>query len=335
LNVTLYEKGIIGENIKCAEGFFDTLNLLGKPEYGVKYKVENFILQLRSGYTFPCDDKINIWMLDKGQWLRGLADEARELGVNIIENFRIDKNNLSKITAENDWVIDGTGAPSVTSLAYGFSKFYTGTSGITAQYRLEGDFKALYRNFKLGFQEHYSGYYWIFPRSESEANVGIGILAGDRPNLWVELDKILEKEKLSSYKITKKLGGLCPFKRPCRLVYDNIILTGDGAGLASPLHGGGIDTACLSGKIAVKSIAENRVGLYESSINKALGKKLSGDKRLFDIYNSLSYDSFEKIIRKLNGANVELGNSGCFNGEFNLLKSAKYLKDIVLPVKNR
>lgn len=34
LDVTLFEKGRIGENIKCAEGFFDTMKLLGEPSAG-------------------------------------------------------------------------------------------------------------------------------------------------------------------------------------------------------------------------------------------------------------------------------------------------------------
>ena len=40
-----------------------------------------------------------------------------------------------------------------------------------------------------------------------------------------------------------------------RLIYDNILLVGDAAGLTSPLHGGGIDMAVISGEEAAKSIA--------------------------------------------------------------------------------
>ncbi|PKM83498.1 MAG: NAD(P)/FAD-dependent oxidoreductase, partial [Firmicutes bacterium HGW-Firmicutes-13] len=44
--VTLFEKKKIGENINCAEGFFDTLKLLGEPEAGVRFRVKNIIVQM-------------------------------------------------------------------------------------------------------------------------------------------------------------------------------------------------------------------------------------------------------------------------------------------------
>ena len=40
LEVDLYERGKIGDGIKCAEGFIDTLGVLERPEAGVLFKVE-------------------------------------------------------------------------------------------------------------------------------------------------------------------------------------------------------------------------------------------------------------------------------------------------------
>jgi len=93
--VILYEKNKVGEHIRCAEGFFDTLNMLGEPKHGVKYKVKEILVQLKSCYPFVCDKNLNIWMMDKGEWLKGLADEARGLGVNIIDT--LDYNGLERI----------------------------------------------------------------------------------------------------------------------------------------------------------------------------------------------------------------------------------------------
>lgn len=329
LRVTLYEKNKIGENISCAEGFFDTLNTLGEPKYGVKYKVEEIVLQLKSCYSFTCDEKMNIWMIDKGEWQKGLAHEARELGVDIIENCHINKNMFERIKADNIWIIDATGAPSITSTVYGFSNFYSATSAVAVQYTLEGDFRSLLGKFKIGMEKHLIGYYWIFPKTENIANVGIGWLENSKENLWNELDRVLQKEGMAGNKKLKKTGGVCPIKRLDRLVYGNILLAGDAAGLVSPLHGGGIDTACISGKLAVQSIIDNKVKNYEGMIDTVLGKKLTTDKLLFELWRDLDYNNIEEVIKYMsNNRFMKIKYSSLFNGEFKLYKYMKYFKNV-------
>lgn len=332
-DITLYEKYNIGENIRCAEGFFDSLNLLGEPKYGVKFKVDEVVLQLGSSYSFSCNDKINIWILDRTEWQKCLADEARLLGVNIIENTPINKERFLELTDENDYVIDSTGVPSISSLTYGFNKRCINTSAITAQYKLQGDFKWLHKKIKVGFEEHYLGYYWIFPKSENEANVGIGwfipsISKNNSLNLWTQLDRILEKEGISSYKKVNRIGGLCPVEKLNTLVYKNVLLVGDAAGLASHLHGGGIDTACISGQIAIQSILNDQVDKYEDKINSVLGKKIRADKTVFEWWKSLNYNDFENIINLfIKNTNTNLEFKDLLNGSFSLLKNIKYIKD--------
>ena len=65
LDVTLFEKGKIGENIRCAEGFFDTMKLLKKPNSGVRFKVEQIIIKAKSTYQIDAR-KLNLWMIDRG-----------------------------------------------------------------------------------------------------------------------------------------------------------------------------------------------------------------------------------------------------------------------------
>lgn len=314
-NVTLFEKCEIGENIHCAEGLFDTLNMIGEPKQGVKYKVDKILFQLESEYRFECGDTIPIWMLDKAEWLRGMKEEAAGAGVRIIENCVVNSESFHKLIKQYDWVIDCSGAPSVTSKAYRFYKYYLKHSYIAVQYILKGDFSALYKNFKLGFEKHYKGYYWIFPKSETEANVGLGLFRYDKRNLWKELDRMLKKENLSTYQVIRKVGGICPCRTLGKLRYGNVLLAGNAAGLASPLHGGGIDTAMLSGRIAVESIASGRTRKYEKQLNTVLSKKLKSDKKLCNLLMLLSYSHLEKIIRTLCNEGISLGKAGFFNGE--------------------
>lgn len=334
LNVTLYEKLEIGENIRCAEGFFDTLNMLGKPRYGVRFKVEELELEIKSKYVFPCDDKTNIWMIDRCEWQKGLAEEAIALGVNIIENITITKECFVELVWEYDWIIDSSGVISITSQVYGFHKYYKDTSAVTVQYTLKGDFSEYFGKIRLVLEDPYTGYYWIFPKSKNEANVGLGVFKSTKLSLWDKLDRVLEKEGLSSYKITKKMGGLCPTVKLDRLVYDNVLLVGDAAGLVSPLHGGGIDTACISGKMAIQNILHNRVDCYERDLGNVLDRKLKGERELFELLGTLNSGIIDYIIKIVHRSEKTLGDYGVLNGRIHKFLQLGFIQAL-LPTKKK
>lgn len=332
LTVDLYEKHQIGDNIRCAEGFFDTLNMLDEPKYGVRFKVEALELEVKKNYVFPCDEKTNIWMIDRREWQIGLAAEARDLNVQIYENSPVSKEKLKQLMHDYDWVIDCSGVPSVTSKAYEFNSFYKNTSGITVQYTLLGDFSKYYGRIKASFESHYDGYYWVFPKSHNEANVGLIFFSENNLKPWDELERIIEKEGLSAYTKTRKFGGMCPVVRPEHLVYDNILLTGDAAGLVSALHGGGIDNACISGKIAIQCIVENKVHAYESEIERVLGSKLDGEKRLADLVYSLKPGVLDSIAKIMHQTKKSIGDFGFLNGHPDRFKKFAMIQGLLPKV---
>ncbi|WP_102693878.1 NAD(P)/FAD-dependent oxidoreductase [Rummeliibacillus pycnus] len=329
LSVDLYEQYHIGDHIRCAEGFFDTLNMLGEPKAGVRFKVDEMKFKVKHEYVFPSDDQTNLWMIDRREWQIGLAEEARSLGVTIYENTAISKDKFKKLVQAYDWVIDSSGAPSITSKVYGFNHFYKETSGLTVQYTLLGDFSKYNGKIFAALIENYSGYYWIFPKSNHEANVGLIFFKNTKENLWDELEKVIEKEGLASYTKTKKLGGICPVVQPEKLVYGNALLTGDAAGLISALHGGGIDNACISGKIAIECIAKNEVDQYKSKINDVLGKKLAGETRLANLAYKLNPSILDKIVKVIHRSNKPLGAYAFLNGNGDAFEKIGLLKGII------
>lgn len=145
LKVDLYEKGKIGSGIRCAEGFIDTLGCLGKPESGVLFKVETGIFFAGKAHSVNISEDHGIWMIDRSIWHKSLARRAQELGVSIRENFPIGKNQLSKLSDDYGYVVDASGAPSVTSRMYGFVPDYLNNATLLAQYVIEGDFRFLAR----------------------------------------------------------------------------------------------------------------------------------------------------------------------------------------------
>ncbi|MBN2126870.1 MAG: geranylgeranyl reductase family protein [Candidatus Diapherotrites archaeon] len=105
------------------------------------------------------------------------------------------------------------------------------------------------------------GYFWIFPISETKANVGLGIVQSFVPkkklNLVNELNKIIKEHPVLSkrFKDSIKLNEVKAWNLPIgskhRKNYANgVLFVGDAAGLIDPFTGEGIGNALFSGKIA-------------------------------------------------------------------------------------
>lgn len=323
-SVTLYEMGEIGENIKCAEGFLDSLNILGEPEAGVRFKVREMVVRGKETYTIDMSP-INLWMIDRKEWQKYLGEKAQRMGVEISENHPISPDDLERIKKEFRWIIDASGVFSVTSKLYGFKHFYTANSGVTVQYVMEGDFSYLKERILAGIEPHYTGYYWIFPKGPQIANVGMGVLRYKKGMvLRNELERIVEKEGLKSYRILRSFGGLCPIAIPGRIVYDNILLAGDACGLTSPLHCGGIDLACISGMTAAAVIAEDRVSGYKDELWKVIGDKITLERELFEFWDSRGYDTVDALIRRFSRKK---------KFPYFLMNPTKYSRQLILLLK--
>ena len=147
-------------------------------------------------------------MIDRSTWQQGLAKKAQSMGVSIKKNFPVEKNQLPELLDTYEYIIDASGAPSVTSKIHGFVPKYIRNAGLIAQYVIEGDFGFLGKNtIMAGYEPHYIGYYWIFPKGKNIANVGVVRFNVDKKNmglhLYLELDRILKKEGLDGYKILR------------------------------------------------------------------------------------------------------------------------------------
>lgn len=301
-DVTLYEKSKIGDKIRCAEGFVDTLELLQKPDTGIRFKVEEMLVKCRGKIHNIDTRQVRLWIIDREEWQRSLANKAHDLGVKILENHLVTPRFLREIKSEYEWIIDGSGVVPVTSRLYRFEEHYTNNSGVTYQYTIEGNFTNLYKRILVGLEPHYTGYYWIFPKSSHEANMGIGVLKYKGQTLRNELDRILEKEGITGdYSIKQTIGGLCPNVIPKKIVYDNIILVGDSCGLTSPFHGGGIDLACISGKVAVETIMQNQVNTYKDKLLNIIGDKIFVEQELVDFWETVDFDVIDTLLGKFAG----------------------------------
>ena len=297
LKVDLYEKRKIGHGIKCAEGFIDTLGILGRPEAGVLFKVEKAIFFAGKEYHIHVLGDHGLWMIDRSTWQKELAKKAHQMGVSIKEDFPIVRNQVLEMLDSYNHVIDASGAPSVTSRVYRFVPRYLRNAAFFLEYVIEGDFGFLGKNtIMVGYEPHYMGSYWIFPKGRNIANVGVGRFNNEKKSrhlhLHHELDRILKKKGLDGYRVLRKVSSFCPSTGVDTLVWGNIILVGDAAALASPLHRAGLDMACISGSMAAEAIASDQIHRYPARLWDVVGKKLTMEKRVFALWRLFGYPFF-------------------------------------------
>jgi digeranylgeranylglycerophospholipid reductase len=287
IQVDLFEKRKVGEGIVCGECIFDSLGVMTQPGRGLLHPVNEIVLKGRGYYNFPLSRYQKLWMLDRRLWQQELASLAKSLGVVISENTKITPARLRQMQKEYDWILDASGAPSTTSRAYQFSDEYFKEYLLAYQLVLAGNFSALMPRIKVTFFPNLPShlqpaYYWIFPKDAGQANVGAictvrGALSKDQLDLKKMLADVLRAECLSDATVMEKGGGIAVTRMLPHLIYDNIILVGDAAGLTSALHGGGIDMACLSGVLAVGAVSSGKqwVAAYEKKLQRYMFEKLA------------------------------------------------------------
>jgi len=304
----LFEKRAIGEGIVCGECIFDSLGIMSRPGRGLLHPVEEVVLNGRERHTLAIGRYRKLWMMDRGSWQEGLAEAAAARGVRLEVQTKIDPGRLRRMQRDYDWIIDASGAPSVTSRAYGFSGRYLEDGLVAYQAVLRGDFSALWPRIAVGFipdlpPERQPGYAWIFPKDARRANCGViytmrGPRRGGDPDLKTLLADFLQAEGLAGTEILKTGGGIVPGRiLPC-LLYDRILLAGDAAGLTSPLHGGGIDLACLSGVLAVEALADGAPGAerYRPRLMGCVRRKLAVEALAIRKMRTLDFDAFDALL---------------------------------------
>jgi geranylgeranyl reductase family protein len=160
-------------------------------------------------------------------------------------------------------------------------------------------------------KDYEGGYAWLFPKGRT-ANAGVGVIpskASQLPHLLDNfLDFLRESNKWREIQIVSKTGGAIPCESHQKKVFENVLLTGDAAGHAHPITGGGILNAVIGGEMAGRIAAEaiDRGDLqylenYEMEWRETFGKTLSYGalKREFLEENwNKSEVNFEGLIRK-------------------------------------
>lgn len=150
------------------------------------------------------------------------------------------------------------------------------------------------------------GYFWVFPKGNNSANVGLGVsgLTGKKHSATYYLNKFLSEHYPSASILTTVAGGV-----PCSPTLDKIsapgiMLVGDAARQVNPLSGGGIISGMIGGKIAgtiaAEAVCENNPS-HILTYDKAWHKRLGGRHEVFNRLKNGIYgfddEKFNSIAR--------------------------------------
>ncbi len=182
----------------------------------------------------------------------------------------------------------------------------------------EIDFCRIYLNLK----RFPGGYCWIFPKSSTKVNVGLGVAMKkgfpNPKNLYNEW--LLSMPLFKGSRVLTGGGGLVPTRRPISpMVGNGIVIIGDAACQVNPIHGGGIGSSMMGGVRAAEVIIEalengdlSRESLwpYTGIFMQEYGAKQAG------------LDIFRMLLQRLSNEEMNYGMSHHLITDDDLLKAS-------------
>lgn len=103
------------------------------------------------------------------------------------------------------------------------------------------------------------GYTWVFPKGGAKVNVGVGVcMRGKFPNPKGQLyNHVLTRPTFGGSLLLTGGAWYDPTRRPLdNMVGNGVVILGDAACVANPIHGGGIGPSMLSGHLAGKAVVD-------------------------------------------------------------------------------
>ena len=165
----------------------------------------------------------------------------------------------------------------------------------------------------VGHEKAPSGYVWIFPKGNGEANDGIGLKG---PNARQLLDRFIASHPrmFSHAKVERSLAAPVPIGGELdEYVADNMMLCGDAAGQVIPLTGAGIHTSLVAGKVAGEVAGEaaksgdcsvSRLRKYQQRFKSLYGEHISSSLKSLESFERFSDEELNIITDYLEGQDL-------------------------------
>jgi digeranylgeranylglycerophospholipid reductase len=308
----LEEHEHIGRPVACAEGLSrSTIKgyLTIRPEW-IAHDLNGAIIRDPLKREFKIHYPGCGWILDRTVFDPALADMARDQGASIKTSAKaigIDGNEI--LVNERGIVhryrfcqlIGGDGIASRVGRWMGLdTRLGSRNIEVCAQYLMENiSIEPHFASLIVGMNYAPGGYAWIFPKSATAANIGLGIAPHKTThNARAILDAWIQQEFPEGRIARSVFGGVATRLLP-RVSGKNFLLVGDAARLTDPLSGAGIATAVKSGIFAGEAAIARLRGKrdqYEARISRFIRPELRYHRRVRDGFLKMTDREFGRIF---------------------------------------
>ncbi len=187
--------------------------------------------------------------------------------------------------------------------------------------------------FHFGKEVAPEGYFWVFPKYNRSANIGLGVSGeiGKKQSAQKFLNRFMEKHYPNAPILTQIAGGVPSSITLEKISAPGIIIVGDAARQVNPLSGGGIVSGMIGGKIGGTIVGEaitkndlDHVLTYDKAWRDRLGKRHEIFDRIKNGIYSFSDEKFNTIAKAFSKVPIEKRTLG------NLFKTALINKPSLL-----
>lgn len=336
LDVLAVEKRAeIGAPKRCGEG----LSRSSRKRMGIKLP-KNCISQTISGATVYAPnkkfaridfDETEGWIVERKVFDKYLAAEAAKSGAKILAKTELvdpeKKEGGYRVTLDSRgekkdvdcrMLIAADGVESKIARKVGLNTLNK-TKDICscAQFEMAGvDIDTDRIEFFFNQEMCPGGYFWIFPKSDHTANVGLGIRKPWAKKTayqylldWVDSMPGLKKGSV----IEVNAGGVPVGGLMKDMVSDNFMVVGDAAHHVNPIHGGGISEAYVGGRIAAEvavdamksgNCSKKSLEKYNRRWWEERGDRLQRIVKLRKVLEALSNEELNFLVEYLKGADL-------------------------------
>lgn len=309
----LEEHEKIGVPVQCAEALArSTVNgyLDIKPEW-ICQSLSGSVVRAPDGDEFKITYPDVGWVLDRTQFDSGLAQMARDKGatvrtkakaIGVQDNAVIVSEDHTQKNYTFKYLIGADGIASRVGRWMGIdTRLGPHRIEVCAGYILEGiDIDPQYARFIFGYEYAPGGYAWLFPKSRTSANVGLGIAPPKtKKKAYAFLKKWIRREFPDAV-IKEKIFGGVPARVLERFSGKNFFLVGDAARFTDPLSGAGIANGIKSGVIAARSAVSRLHGkkdTYEKEIKQVILNEVALHFRIRNLYMKLGDEEYAEVYR--------------------------------------
>lgn len=332
----------IGSPVRCGEGIAaDIFPEIGleENEQWIRNRVEGARLISASGNIWTVEgkdlaDEVGM-VIDRDKFDKDVAAWALSAGARIML-----QTSMDELMVENGQVRGCRGTCSgenititagIVIAADGYESTIAHQAGLDTkldrkdvetclQYTLGGvDHQTKYCDFYLGGKNVPGGYIWVFPKSRTEVNVGLGIQLSrieQKGMVKKYLDRFVKQHPVlkEGSPISMVGGGVSVSKPMKKTISPGFMVVGDAARMIDPLTGGGLANGLIAarwaGKVGAEAIkkgdkSESLLQKYETGWRNQLEEKMYRNYMAKELLLKQSDETVDNILHTLGTTKME------------------------------